>query len=324
MLDSFLLLIQKPKKRLFMILNLLRSGYQTVRSALAKSRSMLGSKLKSIFKASIDGETLDRLEQLLYEADLGVDMAANLTAKVGNLYKKDPSLTGEDLIAFIRDEIHSILSANNSEIRFAAAGPTVIFVVGVNGNGKTTTIAKLAHYYKKQGLSVLLSAADTFRAAAVEQLEIWATHAAVDIVRGCSGADPAAVAYDAVSAALSRKVDLVLIDTAGRLQTKTNLLQELEKMRRSCKKLLPQAPHETLLVIDAAIGQNAIDQAITFNRYTPITGLVLTKLDGTAKGGIAVAIQQQLGIPIKFIGTGETLEDLSPFNATEYTDALFE
>jgi len=307
-----------------MILNRLRSGFHSVKSALAKSRSMLGSKLKSLFSGTIDQDTLDTLEELLYEADLGVDVATEIAEDIGEQYRKDPTLSGDDLIKLIREKLYAIVSSSDTTITQPESGPLVILVVGVNGNGKTTTVAKLANQYKKQGKSVLLGATDTFRAAAVEQLEHWSKKAKVEIVKAQAGSDPAAVTYDAVNAATTRGRDVVLLDTAGRLQTKTALMHELEKMRRSCKKIVPAAPHETLLVVDAAIGQNAIDQAKTFNQYTPITGLILTKLDGTAKGGVAIAIQKQLGLPIKFIGTGEDIEDLAPFNAKEYIDALFE
>jgi fused signal recognition particle receptor len=197
-------------------------------------------------------------------------------------------------------------------------------IVGVNGNGKTTSVAKLANRFKINKKNVLIAAADTFRAAAVEQLDIWAQRLKVDIVKGTSHSDPAAVTFDAVQAGKSRKTDVVIIDTAGRLHTKIPLMQELAKIKRSCQKVIPNSPHETLLVLDATTGQNAIDQAKVFNEFTPITGIILTKLDGTAKGGIVISIQRQLGIPIKFIGVGEGLEDLEPFDAQNFVNALFD
>ncbi len=195
--------------------------------------------------------------------------------------------------------------------------------MGVNGNGKTTSVAKLAKRYRDSGKKVLIAAADTFRAAAIEQLEIWASRIQTDLVKGAPKSDSAAVAYDALSAAIARNIDVVIIDTAGRLHTRNDLMQELEKIKRACHKVIPDSPHETLLVLDATIGQNAIDQAKIFHQYTPITGLILTKLDGTAKGGIIINIQNQLGIPVKFIGIGESLDDLEPFNAENFSNALF-
>jgi len=302
----------------------LRSSYSSVKAALAKSRSLLGTKLKTLFGETFDYDTIEQLEELLYEADLGVDTAVELSEKVAEVYKKNPKMTGEQLIDILRQEIHEILTKNPSTLNVAPEGPTVIFVVGVNGNGKTSVVGKLAHYLKSQEKTVLVGAADTFRAAAIDQLDVWAQRAGVDIVKGMPKADPAAVVFDTITAAKTRAVDAVIIDTAGRLQAKTALMQELEKMKRSCKKVIPSAPHETLLVIDATTGQNGIDQAKTFNQYTPITGLILTKLDGSAKGGVAIAIQKQLDIGIKFIGTGEDLEDLIPFDAKAYVDALLE
>ena len=202
--------------------------------------------------------------------------------------------------------------------------PEVILVVGVNGVGKTTTIGKLAAYYRNQGKKVLLAAADTFRAAASEQLTVWAERTGSDIVKHSEGADPAAVAYDAVSAAKARDVDVVLIDTAGRLQTKVNLMSELSKISRVVKKIIPDAPHQTLLVLDATTGQNAISQAKKFSEVAPVTGVVLTKLDGTAKGGVVLSVHEELHVPVKWVGVGEAVEDLQPFNAREFAEALFE
>ncbi len=232
----------------------------------------------------------------------------------------------EELIVAMRKEIVEILSKTPPEIAEIKEEerPFVVLIVGVNGNGKTTSTAKLANRFQEAGKKVLLGAADTFRAAATEQLEKWAHHLNIDLVKGNAKSDPAAVAFDAVTAAKARGADVVIIDTAGRLHTKTNLMQELEKIRRSCKKVNPHSPQETLLVLDATTGQNAIDQAKIFHKYTPISGLILTKLDGTAKGGIVVSIQQQLGIPVKFIGVGEGIEDLEAFNSEAFVNALFE
>jgi fused signal recognition particle receptor len=309
-----------------MVLNFLKSSYQKVKGALSKTRSLLGNKIKLLFQGKIDADTLDSLEQLLYEADLGVETIGLLTQKVEAAYRSNPSIGSEGLLDVVRSEILNVLKQQPSQLAdFPSDGnPLVILIVGVNGNGKTTSVAKLSKKFIDGGKEVLIAAADTFRAAATEQLETWAHRLNVSIVKGVPQCDPAAVVFDALSAGKSRKVDAVIIDTAGRLHTKTNLMQELDKIKRTCHKVIPYAPHETLLVIDATMGQNAVEQAKIFNKFTPLTGIILTKLDGTTKGGIVVSIQRQLGIPIKFIGVGESLEDLEPFNADAFVTALFE
>lgn len=305
-----------------MILKFIKSSYENVKNALAKTGSLIGTKIRALFQGPIDESTLDRLEQLLYEADLGADYARELAEKVRKKLQDQPELSSEAIIADLKTEILNSLQ-KNPEPALSAASPHVILIVGVNGNGKTTSVAKLAHLYQTEGKKVVIGAADTFRAAAMEQLEVWANRLNIDIVRGHAKSDAAAVAFDAVTAGTARKADTVLIDTAGRLHTKIPLMQELEKIRRTCKKVIPDSPHETLLVLDATTGQNAIDQANTFHKYTPISGLILTKLDGTAKGGVAIAIQRKLGIPIKFIGVGEGVDDLRPFDAENFVSALF-
>lgn len=309
-----------------MVLNFLKSGYQKVKNALAAKGTLLGNKIRALFSASLDAKTLDQLEQLLFEADLGMDTAKELTQKVKEMYQQDPSLNAEKLLTAIRGDILKILSKHSSELVSVPKedGPMVVLIVGVNGNGKTTSVAKLANLFHKNTKKVLIAAADTFRAAAIEQLEVWAQRIDVDIVKGKPMCDPAAVVFDAMAAGKARQADVVLIDTAGRLHTKTHLMQELEKIKRTCKKQSPNAPHETLLVLDATTGQNAIDQAKTFHQFTPITGLILTKLDGSAKGGIVVSISRQLGIPVKFIGVGEGIDDLEPFQPESFVNALFE
>ena len=237
--------------------------------------------------------------------------------------KKKEINTPEDLKPFLQKQIVEILTAGEDTTRIAEQGPTVLLVIGVNGAGKTTTIGKLAAYYKGQGKSVLLAAADTFRAAAIDQLEVWGQRTGVPVIKHEEGSDPAAVAFDAVKAAVARKVDMLIIDTAGRLQTKSNLMQELEKINRVIGREIPGAPHETLLVLDATTGQNAISQAELFTKAAPITGVVLTKLDGTAKGGVVIGIKSQLSMPVKWIGVGEGVEDLRPFNAEDFAKALF-
>jgi len=308
-----------------MVFNFLKSGYQKIKNALSKTRSILGSKISSLFSGKIDENTLEQLEQLLYEADLGVQTATELTQKVRTLYSKEPDIKSADIIAFLKQEMVKELTSQSSElVEILDDSPMVLLIVGVNGNGKTTSVAKLAKKFTDDNKKVLLAAADTFRAGAIHQLEIWATRLNIDIVKGLPNSDPSSVVFDAVTAGISRKSDVIIIDTAGRLHTKIDLMQELEKIKRSCKKLIPNSPHETLLVLDATTGQNAVEQAKIFNKYTPITGIVLTKLDGTAKGGIVMAIQKQLGIPVKFIGVGENMDDLEPFNPENFVTALFD
>lgn len=305
-----------------MVFDFLKSSYSKVKNAFSKTSSLLGNKLRSLFSKKIDDETLEELEKAFYEADLGVQTAVDLTQKVKDLYSKNPSLTADELLSEIRNEILKFVTPPPAQ-DLHASSPHIILIVGVNGNGKTTSVAKLANRYKAEGKKVLVAAADTFRAAAVEQLSLWAERCQVDIVKGAANSDPAAVAFDAVNAGKARNADIVIIDTAGRLHTKLPLMQELEKIKRSCRKFINEAPHETLLVLDATTGQNAIEQAKIFNRYTPISGLILTKLDGSAKGGIIVSIQRQLNIPVKYIGIGEGIEDLEPFDPEVYVNALF-
>lgn len=307
-----------------MVFRFLKSSFEKVKSALSKTRSFLGGKLRALFHSHIDSETLEHLEQLFYEADLGIQASRELTEKVKAIYAKNPSLGADGLIEEIRKEIVGLLKKTPTTFKEAKEGPLVILIVGVNGNGKTTSVAKLAKKYRDEGKKVLIAAADTFRAAAIEQLAIWAKRLDVEIVKGAPNSDAAAVAFDALQAARARGIDVVLIDTAGRLHTRHDLMRELEKLRRTCQKIFSDSPHETLLVLDATIGQNAVDQAKIFHQHTPITGLILTKLDGTAKGGIIVNIHSQLHLPVKFIGLGEGLEDLEPFDPDNFAAALFE
>lgn len=309
-----------------MVLGFIKSSYAKVKSALSRARSFVGGQLRSIFQQNINEKTLEQLEQVLYEADFGVQTATELTNKVREMHRQNPALKTADYLEALQKEIVQFLNKTPAQLSAPnpADLPQVILIVGVNGNGKTTSVAKLAHLFQQNGAKVLIGAADTFRAAAIEQLETWTQRIQVDLVKGTPKSDPAAVAFDAVSAGKARQCDIVLIDTAGRLHTKIPLMQELEKIRRSCKKLSPNAPHETLLVLDATTGQNAIDQAKVFSKFTPITGLILTKLDGTAKGGIVIAIQRELGIPVKFIGTGEGLDDLQPFDPEAFASNLLE
>ena len=267
---------------------------------------------------AVDVETVDALEELLISADVGVAATDRIIDAV-----KKRTRTGESLRDLVRDEIRAIFSAVDRPAPNGSA-PHVTLIVGVNGTGKTTTVGKLANALKKDGQRPLICAADTFRAAAVEQLEIWATRAGVEIVRAREGSDPAAVVFDAVSCAKAKGRDPVLIDTAGRLHTRVNLMNELDKIRRVAAREVPGAPQEVLLVLDATVGQNGVVQAREFTNVAGVTGIVLTKLDGTAKGGVAVAIAHDLKLPIRYVGVGEGIEDLVPFNADEYVDGLFE
>lgn len=262
---------------------------------------------------------LEGVEEILIAADIGVRTASEI---VGKVESSGVSISEQSVRGVIREEIAAILSSAHMVLPERKAGPHVIMVVGVNGTGKTTTIAKLAYRDRLEGRGVLLAACDTFRAAAIEQLEIWAGRVGADVVRHKPGADAASVAYDACSAARSRGMDTVIIDTAGRLQTKRNLMEEVSKIGRVAGKVIEGAPHEVLLVLDATTGQNAISQAKAFTQACSVTGIVIAKLDGTAKGGIVVAIAKELGIPIQFVGTGESLEDLAPFDAQTFADAL--
>lgn len=287
-------------------------------SPFSKIKSLLGQKIRSLFSQTPDESTFEKLEQLFYEADLGSSMAAELTAKLRIQARKEH--TADTLLHFVQQELlllfTPITTPNYTET------PHVILMVGVNGSGKTTSLAKLAAHFKKSGKSVLIAAGDTFRAAAVEQLEMWAKKLDIPLIKSQPGSDPSAVAFDAMTAAKARNIEIVLIDTAGRLQTKTDLMQELAKIRRVIQKQNPKAPQETLLVLDSTIGQNAIDQARIFHQFTPITGIVLTKLDGSSKGGIIVAIQKELKIPIVWVGLGEGENDLSPFKPKDYVNSL--
>lgn len=286
-------------------------------SPFTRMKSALGAKIRSLFSGKIDEEFYAQLEQILYEADIGPSFALELTEKLRKFLKKQPD--PESVISFLKSEFREVFFQSPP---ISLHSPHVILVVGVNGSGKTTSIAKLASHYQKSGKKVLIAAGDTFRAAAIEQLETWAKKTGADFVKSQPNSDPSAVAFDALAAAKARHVDIVLIDTAGRLQTKTDLMQELAKLRRTCQKQIPDSPHETLLVLDSTIGQNALDQARTFHQFTPITGIVLSKLDGSAKGGIAIPIQKELKIPIQWVGLGESETDLIAFDVENYLDAL--
>jgi fused signal recognition particle receptor len=299
-----------------------KTGYfKRLRKRLFKSRKSLDTGFDSIFtgKTKIDDEVLEELEELLITSDIGVQTTIDLIERISKAKVKDVG----QVKSVLKEEILSIIDSHSESSDIKRGTPHVILVVGVNGVGKTTTIGKLAASATASGQKVLIAAADTFRAAAVEQLGIWAERANAEFVKHKENADPAAVAFDAVAAASARGCDLVLIDTAGRLHTKVNLMEELKKIKRTVNKQLTGAPHEILLVLDATTGQNALSQANLFNEALDISGMVLTKLDGTAKGGIVIGICSSLNIPLRYIGIGEQIDDLRPFDAKQYIDALF-
>lgn len=301
--------------------------FDKLKKSLSKTHQGFVEKVDSLFlgKKTIDQDLLDELEGLLFEADLGVKTCSQLIDGVRQGLKRGELQKPEKVKEFIKQEIFRILKSGEKPlaIDFLQTKPFVFMVVGVNGGGKTTTIGKIAHQYSSLGKKVLIGAGDTFRAAAVEQLEIWANRVGADLIKQSKGSDPSAVAFDSIHAAKAREMDLVFIDTAGRLHTKVNLMEELKKVKRIIGREYPGAPHEILLVLDATTGQNAISQAKLFNEAIGVTGIALTKLDGTAKGGIIVGITEELKIPLRYIGVGEGIDDLKEFNATEFVQALF-
>jgi len=295
--------------------------FQKFRDGLKKTSTKLAAEIKRIVTRAprLDAAAIEELEAVLIASDIGIGMTTRIIEQTRAAAK---SAGTADVFAIARAEIARELGGVTHPLAKAGSPPTVILLAGVNGTGKTTSTAKLAHYLKAQGHTVLLAACDTFRAAAIEQLKIWGERVGCDVIASAYGADSAALAFDAVGAALSRKVDYLLIDTAGRLHTKQNLMEEMKKMHRVLQKRLPAAPHEVLLVLDATTGANALNQAREFHHTLGVTGLVVTKLDGTAKGGIVVAIARELKLPVKFIGLGEQLDDLQPFDPQQFTAAL--
>lgn len=303
---------------------------ETLDRGLEKSKSSFFGKLgKAVAgKSRVDVEVLDNLEEVLVSSDVGVDTTLKIIDRIEQRVARDKYMGTEELNAILREEIAGLLSETQSgeEADIALAGdqrPYVIMVVGVNGVGKTTTIGKLAHQFKNKGFKVMLGAADTFRAAAIDQLQVWADRSGVALIKQSMGSDPASVAYDTLKAAVAEGSDLVLIDTAGRLHNKINLMNELAKVKRVMQKVVPDAPHEVLLVLDGSTGQNAFEQAKEFTKATEVSALAVTKLDGTAKGGVVIGISDQFQIPVKYIGVGEGIEDLQVFNKHEFVDSFF-
>jgi fused signal recognition particle receptor len=304
---------------------------ESLDKGVEKTRENFFSKITKavVGKSTVDEEVLDNLEEVLLTSDVGVSTTIKIIKRIEERVSRDKYVSTSELNNIMKDEITELLAENNSRdledfsVPSPNGNPYVIMVVGVNGVGKTTTIGKLAYHFKKAGKSVVLGAADTFRAAAVDQLTIWSQRVDVPIVSQGMGADPASVAYDTVASGVAKKADVVIVDTAGRLHNKINLMNELSKIKKVMQKVIPDAPHEVLLVLDASTGQNAIEQCKQFTAATEVTALALTKLDGTAKGGVVIGISDQFKIPVKYIGVGEKMEDLQVFNKREFVDSLF-
>ncbi len=300
------------------------SFFDRVKAGLEKTKNNFVKKVETIVigYAEIDDDFLDDLEATMLTGDLGPKTTTYLMKEIRRGVTEGIINNTNEVMPFLEERITEMLGAQEEVLELHK--PEVILVVGVNGVGKTTTIAKLAHYYAEQGKKVIIAAGDTFRAAASEQLSIWADRVGVSIVKHKEGADPAAVVFDACASALAKEADLVIVDTAGRLHTKVNLMEELKKIGRVADKQIPGAPHQTLLVLDGTTGQNAVSQAKLFGEAVPVTGIVVTKLDGTAKGGVVISIKEELGVPVRWIGVGEQMDDLRPFNAKEFANALFD
>jgi fused signal recognition particle receptor len=301
-----------------------RGLFDRMKQAVTRTRESFSESIGAVLALTreVDETSLVELEAVLLAADIGSATARKIIENLRQQGLRQGIAGGEELKRLLKLELKSVLDAVAIDAAPPASGPEVVMMVGVNGTGKTTTTGKLAAYYGMQGRSVLLCAADTFRAAAIEQLEVWATRTCVPIIKTKTGGDPSAALYDACSAAKARAIDVLIVDTAGRLHTKTDLMKELDKMRRTAEKLVPGAPHQTLLVMDATTGQNGLQQARLFTEAARVTGIVLTKLDGTAKGGIVLAIATELGLPVKFVGVGEKMEDLLAFDSAAFVDSM--
>jgi fused signal recognition particle receptor len=307
---------EKPKKAGFL---------DRMKDAVSRTRENLTERIEDVvaLRKEIDRDTLDDLEVSLIAADLGTATTHEVLEKLREKVDRKQIGDVDELKRILKDELLQILKRAGTPPVAVDGGPEVIMVVGVNGTGKTTTIGKLSNLFRGDGKTVLMCAADTFRAAAIEQLEVWGERTGTEVIKTKAGGDPAAVLFDALQAAKARNIDYVIVDTAGRLHTKTGLMEELAKMRRTAQRVVPGAPHETLLVMDATTGQNGLQQARLFTESAAVTGVVLTKLDGTAKGGIVVAISRELGLPVRFVGVGEKQGDLLPFDARQFVDSLF-
>ncbi len=300
-------------------------SFSKLSKGLAKTKSGLIDRIASVVSGkNIDEYVLEELEELLISSDVGVDTAERIIDDIRDQANKIKTIAAKDVIELLKDELVYVLDQDGALSSRVREKPYVISIVGINGVGKTTTIGKLAHRYRSEGQKVMLAAADTFRAAAVDQLNIWAERAKADIIHTQMGADPGAVAFDALKAAQARKMDVLIVDTAGRLHTRTNLMAELAKIHRVIQKQIPEAPHDVFLVIDATTGQNGLAQARKFADSVDVSGIILTKLDGTAKGGIVFTITRQLGIPVRFVGVGEGLDDLAEFDPKTFVEALFQ
>jgi fused signal recognition particle receptor len=305
-------------------MGLFTSTFGKIKQGLSKTRQVLNTDVRVLLRGRVlTAELLNDLEARLLQSDLGVHNTREMIGTLRTAHQENRIRSGDDAYQFLKDHLADLFPAEDRQLHFAPTGPTVILVAGINGAGKTTSIAKIAKAMRDMNKTVILAACDTFRAAAVEQLEIWARRLGVEVVKGRQGGDPAAVAFDAAQAAVARGCDVLIVDTAGRLHTQKHLMDQLEKIRRVIEKHIPGSPHEVLLVIDATTGQNGIRQAEVFKQAIQVTGIFLSKLDGTAKGGIVLTIRQQLGIPVKFIGVGETPDDVEPFEPQKFVDALF-
>jgi fused signal recognition particle receptor len=310
--------MEEPEKK--------KGWFSRLKEGLAKTRKNLAGQISGLLRVGrrIDEELMEEIEEILIQADVGVNTTFRLMNNVREAVKAKGLKDSSELETVLKEEIINVLGRPDAHLNVEEHKPYTILILGVNGAGKTTTIGKLAHRFKSEGKRVLAAAGDTFRAAAADQLAIWCDRAGVDLIRGSEGSDPASVVYDAVQSAISRKIDVLIVDTAGRLHTKKPLMDELSKIGRVMGKALPGAPHEVLLILDGAAGQNAIMQARIFNEAVPVTGVVVTKLDGTAKGGIVIAVREEIGAPVKLIAIGERLDDLRDFTARDFVEALFE
>jgi fused signal recognition particle receptor len=299
---------------------------ERLKAGIQKTRAGLMEKLEDAVsgRKEIDADVLEELEYALITADIGAKTTAEILERIRQRVERSKTADIAELKALIREHLLEILQSAERDLPHVSEPPAVILVVGVNGSGKTTSIGKLTRRFQSEGKTVLLCAADTFRAAAIEQLEVWAQRTGAEMIRQQAGADPSAVVFDALQAAKARKVDYVIVDTAGRLHTKANLMAELEKMRRTAARVIPSAPHEVLLVLEATTGQNGLEQARKFTETSAVTGIILTKLDGTAKGGVVVAISRELNLPIRYVGVGEQLDDLLPFDPENFVASLFD